>query len=52
MRYGTYKYYIREVKGNENLTYNQVKKKLSSDALSGVKMSDSREGIEVYTYGY
>jgi len=51
LRYGVYEYYINNVKGNENLTYNQVKKKLSSNALSGVKMPDDREGVEVYRYG-
>lgn len=51
LRYGVYEYYINNVQGNENLTYNQVKKKLSSNALSGVKMPDDREGVEVYRYG-
>ncbi|MCD3276702.1 hypothetical protein [Clostridium botulinum] len=51
LRYGVYKYYINNVKDNENLTYNQVKKKLNSNALSGVKMPDDREGVEVYRYG-
>ncbi|WP_039230522.1 hypothetical protein [Clostridium haemolyticum] len=51
LRYGVYEYYINNVQGNENLTYNQVKKKLSSNALSGVKMHDDREGVEVYRYG-
>lgn len=51
LRYGVYKYYIREVRGNEDCTYKEVVKKLSSNALSGVKMSDDREGVEVYRYG-
>ncbi|KGM93523.1 hypothetical protein IRP63_14080 (plasmid) [Clostridium botulinum] len=51
LRYGVYKYYIYNVKGNENCTYKEVMKKLSSNALSGVKMPDDREGVEVYRYG-
>lgn len=48
---GVYKYYINVTRGNKNLTYEEVRCKLSSNALAGVRMKDAREGVEIYRYG-
>ncbi|MCD3319492.1 hypothetical protein G8V07_11410 [Clostridium botulinum D/C] len=51
LRYGAYKYYINNIKDNENLTYSQVKKKLSSNALSGIQVTNNRKCVKAYRYG-
>ena len=48
---GAYRYYINSTKHNKNLTFEEAKCKLSSNVLSGVKMEDVREGVEIYRYG-
>jgi len=47
----TYKYYKVSTHQNKDLTYEEARCKLSSNALSGKKMKDCREGVEVYRYG-
>lgn len=51
LAYGTYRYYINETHGNKDLTFDEAKYKLSSNALSGVKMEDNRDDVEIYRYG-
>lgn len=48
---GAYRYYINSTKHNKNLTFEEARCKLSSNALSGKKMKDCRDGVEVYRYG-
>jgi hypothetical protein len=48
---GAYKYYKNNVKGNENITYDMARRKLTRNVLLAKKVEPELNGKKLYIYG-